>query len=452
MPGRFAVITSLCVAIMLAVVVDRTHGSVGTWAKGLACEAIGPTWSGRRGRTGRGARRRSGPRRGRGGRGADRFGAGQQRPPHHPGGDAPRMVLRCRPAPPARPGGADLPGAVRIAAVGGGVAGGRFPSISPWWVVRGPEAFSGAPARSGRARRSSVPPPSRSTGHRQPTAANIDAVRQALAGWGVTRPRDSQPLVAAPIRAGDEPSLSPRPLHGRPRPPTACTRRTPGSGPTCPPSGRRLAISTAAFAGCTTAAAVAQPVASGGARLRAGRLPPVLVSLVTSAPERRPRRRRPRPVPAVSGGRPAVLGGAFAVYLVVSIVLWWHVWSSHPTTVTTCGCDDPSLFLWFLEWPAYALAHGHNPFYSTALFHPGGINLLSNTERAGHRHPSGPDHLDLRAGRHLERGLDARTGPVGPGHVLAAAALGAVDPGGASWAASSSVSHRSWWSTWPWPI
>jgi hypothetical protein len=75
----------------------------------------------------------------------------------------------------------------------------------------------------------------------------------------------------------------------------------------------------------------------------------------------------------------AVLGGAFAGYLVVSILLWWHVWSSHPTTVTTCGCGDSALFLWFLEWPAYALAHGHNPFFSTALFHPGGINLLSNT-------------------------------------------------------------------------
>jgi hypothetical protein len=75
----------------------------------------------------------------------------------------------------------------------------------------------------------------------------------------------------------------------------------------------------------------------------------------------------------------AVLGGAFAFYLVVAIVLWWHVWSSHPTTVTTCGCGDSALFLWFLEWPAYALAHGHNPFFSTALFHPGGINLLANT-------------------------------------------------------------------------
>src|SRR5580658_6763847 len=70
---------------------------------------------------------------------------------------------------------------------------------------------------------------------------------------------------------------------------------------------------------------------------------------------------------------------AFVGYLAVALVLWWHVWSSHPTTVTTCGCGDASLFLWFLEWPAYALAHGHDPFYSTALFHPAGIDLLSNT-------------------------------------------------------------------------
>jgi len=91
-----------------------------------------------------------------------------------------------------------------------------------------------------------------------------------------------------------------------------------------------------------------------------------------SDPELRPGRRRRPPVAAL-------LGGAFAAYLVVAVVLWWHVWSGHPTTTATCGCDDPALFMWFLEWPAYALAHGHNPFFSTALFHPGGINLLSNT-------------------------------------------------------------------------
>jgi hypothetical protein len=75
----------------------------------------------------------------------------------------------------------------------------------------------------------------------------------------------------------------------------------------------------------------------------------------------------------------APLGVAFTAYLVLSVVLWWQVWSTHPTSVTTCGCGDAALFIWFLAWPAHAIAHGHNVLYSTALFHPGGINLLSNT-------------------------------------------------------------------------
>jgi hypothetical protein len=69
---------------------------------------------------------------------------------------------------------------------------------------------------------------------------------------------------------------------------------------------------------------------------------------------------------------------ALAAYLVLGVALWWNAWS-HPTSTTTCACGDSALFLWFLEWPAYAIAHGHNLFYSTSLFHPQGVNLLSNT-------------------------------------------------------------------------
>jgi len=83
---------------------------------------------------------------------------------------------------------------------------------------------------------------------------------------------------------------------------------------------------------------------------------------------------------ATGPARPFVAFGiAFACYLALSVVLWWHVWSTHPTSTATCGCGDTSLFLWFLEWPAYAIAHGLDPFYSTALFHPAGVNLLANT-------------------------------------------------------------------------
>ena len=77
------------------------------------------------------------------------------------------------------------------------------------------------------------------------------------------------------------------------------------------------------------------------------------------------------------------LAAAGFVYVVLGFVLWIHAWIDGVTTHTLCGCGDPALFLWFFQWPATALAHGQNPFYSTALFHPGGFNLLSQTSVMG---------------------------------------------------------------------
>jgi hypothetical protein len=79
----------------------------------------------------------------------------------------------------------------------------------------------------------------------------------------------------------------------------------------------------------------------------------------------------------------AILAAAGGSYLVVAVALWWNAWSGGASTHTLCGCGDPALFLWFFQWPATALAHLHNPFYSTALFHPGGINLLAQTSVLG---------------------------------------------------------------------
>lgn len=78
--------------------------------------------------------------------------------------------------------------------------------------------------------------------------------------------------------------------------------------------------------------------------------------------------------------RNALVTGAVvaAVYLAVATVVWWQVWSGHPTSDLTCGCGDPSLLVWSLGWVAHAIAHGQNPFLSTAMFHPDGINLLAN--------------------------------------------------------------------------
>jgi hypothetical protein len=65
-------------------------------------------------------------------------------------------------------------------------------------------------------------------------------------------------------------------------------------------------------------------------------------------------------------------------YLLLSLILWWHV-LPHPRSVTTCGCGDGALTLWVIKWPAYALSHGLNPFYSSKLLVPRGINMAPNS-------------------------------------------------------------------------
>jgi hypothetical protein len=84
------------------------------------------------------------------------------------------------------------------------------------------------------------------------------------------------------------------------------------------------------------------------------------------------------------------LAAAGASYLALGFVLWVHAWAEGASTHTLCGCGDPALFLWFFQWPATALAHGQNPFFSTALFHPTGINLLAQTSVTGLSFPLVP--------------------------------------------------------------
>jgi hypothetical protein len=70
---------------------------------------------------------------------------------------------------------------------------------------------------------------------------------------------------------------------------------------------------------------------------------------------------------------------ALACFTLPAIVLWWHVWSGHPTAALTCGCGDPAQEVWFMAWPAWAISHLHNLFFSGAVNVPDGANLLSNT-------------------------------------------------------------------------
>lgn len=71
--------------------------------------------------------------------------------------------------------------------------------------------------------------------------------------------------------------------------------------------------------------------------------------------------------------------GIILAFTVPSIIIWWHVWSSSPTTTVSCPCLDSGQEIWFIGWPAYALSHATLPFFSSALWSPGGVNLLNNT-------------------------------------------------------------------------
>jgi hypothetical protein len=68
-----------------------------------------------------------------------------------------------------------------------------------------------------------------------------------------------------------------------------------------------------------------------------------------------------------------------ALFTLPSVVLWWHVWTGHPSAMLTCPCGDPAQEVWFMAWPAWAIGHLANIFFSGSVNVPYGANLLSNT-------------------------------------------------------------------------
>jgi hypothetical protein len=78
----------------------------------------------------------------------------------------------------------------------------------------------------------------------------------------------------------------------------------------------------------------------------------------------------PRWIPTV-----AVVAG----YLALGVIAYWPVVTSGGSHLfgTT---SDSILATWFLAWVPHAAAHGLNPFFSNAMFVPGGVNLAQNTE------------------------------------------------------------------------
>jgi hypothetical protein len=94
--------------------------------------------------------------------------------------------------------------------------------------------------------------------------------------------------------------------------------------------------------------------------------------------------RRPNEIWTIPEGRTAGRDGvgaavaAIATYVVLAVVVYWHVWSTHPTSVSQLGGDQFST-MWFLKWVVYSVHYAHNPLFSNYANYPFGINLLNNT-------------------------------------------------------------------------
>lgn len=84
------------------------------------------------------------------------------------------------------------------------------------------------------------------------------------------------------------------------------------------------------------------------------------------------RRRR-----ATGGGWVVAL--AAGVYLLVACLLYWPIPPWDNSHVLGQANGDPAQTVWFLQWVAWAIAHGHNPFFTNYVDYPIGANLATNT-------------------------------------------------------------------------
>jgi hypothetical protein len=68
-------------------------------------------------------------------------------------------------------------------------------------------------------------------------------------------------------------------------------------------------------------------------------------------------------------------GGAALIYLVCSLLFFGRGLAGHLATRKIGIPPDPPLFMWFLKWWPFAIAHGINPFHTSIVWFPAGVNL-----------------------------------------------------------------------------
>jgi hypothetical protein len=82
-------------------------------------------------------------------------------------------------------------------------------------------------------------------------------------------------------------------------------------------------------------------------------------------------------VEAVSMGRFLLI--ALAIFVVVSLRVYWPQLPGNPHSIVGCACGDEMQEVWFLKWTPWAVLHGHNPFFTNWMDYPSGANLATNT-------------------------------------------------------------------------
>lgn len=68
---------------------------------------------------------------------------------------------------------------------------------------------------------------------------------------------------------------------------------------------------------------------------------------------------------------------AFVVYLFGAVAVTFRAWQG-PTSGWAGRCCDPEQAIWYLGWTPHALANGLNPFVTTQIGAPDGVNLMWN--------------------------------------------------------------------------
>ena len=67
--------------------------------------------------------------------------------------------------------------------------------------------------------------------------------------------------------------------------------------------------------------------------------------------------------------------GAFLLYLALSALIFGRAVIGHPANVYVGRGPDPQLYIWFMAWWAHAISHGLNPFLTSVIWTPSGVNL-----------------------------------------------------------------------------